>query len=70
MIVLGRVSSVLLKRMDKFDNISAFIFDVCRNESRDMAVALLLCCGRFGWLEMIVCGMMGDKHQTILGGLC
>jgi hypothetical protein len=28
---------VLLKRMVKFDNISTFIFDICINESLDMA---------------------------------
>jgi hypothetical protein len=38
------LSSVLLKRMDKFDNISDFIFDVFRNEPLDMAgrIAALL----------------------------
>jgi hypothetical protein len=36
MLVFGRVSSVLPKWMDTFDNILAFIFDVSRKEFRDM----------------------------------
>jgi hypothetical protein len=65
MLVLGRVSSVLLNRMDKFDNFLAFTVDVCRSESRDMAGCIVILLWQI-WATRNDC-VWNDERETLNG---
>jgi len=60
--VLGRVFAMLLKSMDKFDNILAFTFDVCKNKSRDMVGRIVVLLWQI-WAARNDC-VWTDERQT------